>query len=166
MTRLCAVDVGAKELKLLEADGRRLTRHAEVLLPEGALIDGMPTPLLTTAVRSALEAGAFATTRARVAIGETGTAFRDFRLPAIPAGELSSAVVFEGRRQVPMEAADVYFAWHAARDRTGYAVHLVAARRAMIDAVVEAVTAAGLQVERIDLKPLALARGMRTTDGL
>ena len=48
MTRLCAVDVGAKELKLLEADGRRLTRHAEVLLPEGALIDGMPTPLLTT----------------------------------------------------------------------------------------------------------------------
>ena len=166
MTRLCAVDVGAKELKLLEADGRRLTRHAEVLLPEGALIDGMPTPLLTTAVRSALEAGAFATTRARVAIGETGTAFRDFRLPAIPAGELSSAVLFEGRRQVPMEAADVYFAWHAARDRTGYAVHLVAARRAMIDAVVEAVTAAGLQVERIDLKPLALARGMRTTDGL
>jgi len=37
VTRLCAVDVGAKELKLLEADGRRLTRHAEVLLPEGAV---------------------------------------------------------------------------------------------------------------------------------
>ena len=166
MTHLCAIDVGAKELKLLEADGRRLTRHAEVLLPEGALVDGMPTPLLSTAVRSALEAGAFATTRARVAIGETGTAFRDFHLPALPAGELSSAVLFEGRRQVPMEAADVYFAWHAARDRTGYAVHLVAARRAMIDAVVDAVTAAGLQVERMDLKPLALARGMAATDGL
>jgi hypothetical protein len=166
VTRVCAVDVGAKELKLLESDGRRLTRHAEVLLPEGALMDGMPTALLTATVRSALEASGFTTTRARVAIGETGTAFRDFRLPAIPAGELSSAVLFEGRRQVPMEAADVYFAWHAVRDRTGYAVHLVAARRTMIDAVVDAVGAAGLQVERMDLKPLALARGMAATDGL
>ena len=166
MTVRLGLDLGARELKLLEASGRRLTRHAEVLLPEGALVDGMPTPLLTAAVRSALEAGGFATTRTRVAIGETGTAFRDFRLPALPAGELSSAVLFEGRRQVPMEAADVYFAWHAARDRTGYAVHLVAARRTMIDAVVDAVSAAGLQVERMDLKPLALARGMMTADGL
>jgi hypothetical protein len=160
------LDLGARELKLLEANGRRLTRHAEVLLPEGAMVDGMPTPLLTTAVRSALEAGGFATARARVAIGETGTAFRDFRLPAVPPGELRSAVLFEGRRQVPMEASDVYFAWHAARDRTGYAVHLVAARRTMIDGVVDAVSAAGLQVERMDLKPLALARGMAATDGL
>ena len=155
-----------RELKVLEADGRRLTRHTEVLLPDGALVDGMPTPLLTAAVRSAIEAGGFATTRARVAIGETGTAFREFRLPALPAGELSTAVMFEGRRQVPMEAADVYFAWHAARDRAGYAVHLVAARRDMIDGVVDAVSAAGLQVERMDLKPLALARGMGAADGL
>jgi Type IV pilus assembly protein PilM len=166
VTARLAIDLGARELKLLEANGGRLTRHAEVLLPDGALFDGMPTPLLTTAVRSAIEVGGFATTRARIAIAETGTAFRDFRLPAMPAGELSNAVMFEGRRQVPMEAADVYFAWHAARDRAGYAVHLVAARRDMIDAVVAAVGAAGLEVERIDLKPLALARGMRASDGL
>jgi len=166
VTRLCAVDLGAKELKLLEIDGRRLTRHAEVLLPEGALIDGMPTPLLTAAIRGALEDGGFIATRARLAIAETGTAFRDFRLPALPAGELGHAVMFEGRRQVPMDAADVHFAWHAFRDKAGYAVYLVAARRDMIDAIVGAVSAAGLQVERIDLKPLALARGMGVADGL
>jgi len=65
-----------------------------------------------------------------------------------------------------MEAADVYFAWHASRDANGYAVYLVAARRAMIDAVVAAVGAAGLQVDHMDLKPLALARGMGVSDGL
>jgi type IV pilus assembly PilM-like protein len=166
VTSRLALDLGARELKLLEANAGRLTRHAEVLLPDGALVDGMPTPLLTTAVRSAIEAGGFATTRARVAIAETGTAFRDFRLPALPAAELTGAVMFEGRRQVPMEAADVYFAWHATRDRAGYAVHLVAARRDMIDGVVETVRAAGLHVERMDLKPLALARGMSAADGL
>jgi|GEM_PF-5616154 len=166
MTARLALDLGARELKILEARGGRLTHHAEILLPEGALLDGMPTPLLTAAVRSALEAGGFEATRARVAIAEIGTAFRDFRLPALPASELSRAVVFEGRRQVPMEAADVHFAWHAVRDRTGYKVYLVAARRDMIDAVLAAVGAAGLRVQRMDLKPLALARGMGVSDGL
>ena len=166
MTARLALDLGAHELKILEANGRKLTRHAEILLPEGALTDGMPTPLLTAAIRGALEAGGFVATRARLAIAETGTAFRDFRLPAVPASELTRAVMFEGRRQVPMDAADVHFAWHAIRDKTGYAVYLVAARRDMIDAIVAAVSSAGLQVGRIDLKPLALARGMAVSDGL
>ena len=166
MTSRLALDVGVRELKILEANGRKLTRHAEILLPDGALTDGMPTPLLTAAIRGALEAGDFVATRARLAIAETGTAFRDFRLPGLPASDLGRAVEFEGRRQVPMEAADVHFAWHAIRDKTGYAVYLVAARRDMIDAIIAAVTAAGLQVERMDLKPLALARGMGVSDGL
>ncbi|HXN04902.1 MAG TPA: pilus assembly protein PilM [Candidatus Acidoferrum sp.] len=166
MTARLALDLGAHELKILEVSGRKLTRHTEILLPDGALVDGMPTPLLTTAFRSALEAGGFTATRARLAIAETGTAFRDFRLPRLPADELRRAVEFEGRRQVPMEAADVHFAWHAIRDKTGYAVYLVAARRDMIDAIVAAVNSAGLEVERIDLKPLALARGMDVSDGL
>lgn len=166
VTARLAIDLGLRELKLVEGDARRVVRHAEVLLPDGALADGMPTPLLTAAVRSAIEAGGFLTTRARIAIPETGTAVRDFRLPAMPAGDLVRAVVFEGRRQVPMEATDVYFAWHATRQRTGYAVYLVAARRGMIDAIQAAVSAAGIQIERIDLKPLALARGMRLSDGL
>ena len=164
-TRL-GLDLGARELKLLEADGIRLTRHAEVLLPEGALSDGIPTPLLTATIRGAVELGGFTSTHARVAIPETGTAFRDFRLPALRNSELSRAVMFEGRRQVPMAAADVYFAWHAVRDADGYAVYLVAARREMIDALLSAVGAAGLQVDRMDLKPLALARGMGVADGL
>lgn len=166
MTARLALDLGARELKILEANGRTLTRHAEILLPDGALLDGMPTPLLTAAIRGALEDGGFVATRARLAIAETGTAFRDFRLPSLPASELSRAVMFEARRQVPMEAADVHFAWHAIRDKTGYAIYLVAARRDMINAIVAAASSAGLQVERIDLKPLALARGMRVSDGL
>lgn len=166
MTARLALDLGARELKILEISGRKLTRHTEILLPDGAIVDGMPTPLLTTTVRSALEAGGFLATRARLAIAETGTAFRDFRLPPLPASDLRHAVEFEGRRQVPMDAADVHFAWHAIRDKTGYAVYLVAARRNMIDAIVATVSSAGLQIERIDLKPLALARGMAVIDGL
>ena len=141
-------------------------RHAEVLLPEGALADGMPTPLLTAAIRGAIEAGGFTATNALVAIAETGTAYRDFALPPMPSSELSRAVTFEGRRLIPMAAADVYFAWHAVRDADGFAVYLVAARRDMIDALVGALAGAGLRVARMDLKSLALARGTGLGDGL
>jgi hypothetical protein len=160
------LDLGRRELKLVEGSRRRLRRHAESLIAEGALVDGVPTSLLTAALRSAIAAGAFEAKTARVAISDTGVAVRDFRLPRLPLGELSMAVTFEGRRLVPMNAEDVYYAWHARADRAGYAVYLVAARREMIDAVTAAVTAAGLIVERIDLKPLALARGAGATDGL
>lgn len=166
MTSRLALDLGNRELRLLEADGKQVIKHSEVLLPDGSLVDGMPTPLLTAAIRSVLEDGGFRSRHVWVAISEAGTAFRDFRLPPMPASELSSAVLFEGRRLIPMEPEDVYFAWHATRLERGFAILLVAARRLMIDAVAGALTSAGLQVERIDLKPLALARGMRISDGL
>jgi hypothetical protein len=166
VTARLGLDLGAREMKLVEANGDRLVKHAEILLPDGAVVDGMPTPLLTAALRTTVQEAGFSATDVRIAIAETGTAFRDFRLPRVAASELSSAVIFEGKRLVPMEAADVYFAWHAVHDREGYAIYLVAARRDMIDAVVAAVGAAGLQVEHVDLKPLALARGMDVWDGL
>lgn len=166
MTARVAIDLGTRELKLIETKGARLVQHAEILLPDGAVVDGIPTPLLTAALRSTLQDGGFSTVQARVAIAETGTAFRDFRLPRLKASELDRAVMFEGRRLVPMEAEDVYFAWHAVRDRAGYGVYLVAARRELIDGVLAVVTAAGLQVEHMDLKPLALARGMGVQEGL
>jgi hypothetical protein len=74
--------------------------------------------------------------------------------------------LYEGRRLVPMEADDVYFAWHATADKLGYAIYLVAARRAMIDAVLAVLGAAGLPIEHVDLKPLALVRGMGVWDGM
>jgi hypothetical protein len=86
VTARLGLDLGTKELRLLQANGRRLTHHAEVLLPEGAMVDGIPTPLLTTTVRSALDAGGFTASRTRIAIAETGTAFRDFRLPQLAGG--------------------------------------------------------------------------------
>lgn len=166
MSRRLAFDLGNRELRLLEADGRRLTRHAELLLPDGAIVDGIATPLLTAVVRGVIQEHGLASRAVRVAIAETGTAFRDFPLPRLPASELNSAVLFEGRRLIPLDPEDVYFAWHAQRRSSGYAVYLVAARRAMIDGVITALTSAGLTVEHLDLKPLALARGMGVADGL
>jgi hypothetical protein len=166
VSAVIAIDLGARELKLVELDDRRLTRHASVPLADAGFIDGTPTPEFGAAIRRAVESGGFTAKAARVAIPDTGVAVRDFPLPAVPRGELSSAVTFEGRRLVPMNASDVYYAWHATRTSYGYGVYLVAARRDMIDAITAMVTGAGLRLERMDLKPLALARGASARDGL
>jgi hypothetical protein len=166
VSRKLAVDIGLRELKIVEADGARLTGHAEILLPDGAIEDGMPTPLLTVAIRGAMEAARIRTGPALVAIADTGIAVRDFVLPRIPKSELSEAVLFEGRRLVPLDPNSVYYAWHAQSIRSGRSVYLVAARRDMIDALTATVTEAALRVGRIDVKPLALARGAGVTDGL
>ena len=166
VTPLIALDLSAHELKLVESVGRALKRHESVVLPEAGFVDGMPTSALAMAVKRSLQSGGFTARVARVAIPDTGIAVRDFPLPAVPSRDLNRAVVFEGRRLVPMDASDVYYAWHATRTSFGYGVYLVAARRDMIDAIVAMITAAGLRLERMDLKPLALARGADVRDGL
>jgi len=166
VTARLAIDIGVRELKIVQADGRHLTGHAEILLPDGAVQDGVPTPLLTAAIRSSMEAAGIGARLARIAIADTGIAVRDFTLPRLPAQELADAVIFEGRRLLPLDANSVYYAWHAQPTRTGHAIYLVAARRDMIDAIVAAVSEAGLRIERIDVKPLALARGAGVSDGL
>jgi hypothetical protein len=166
VSAVIAMDLGARELKLVKFDAGRLTQHASVPLSDAGFIDGAPTPELAAAVKRTVESAGFAAEAARVTIPDSGVAVRDFPLPALPLGDLSSAVTYEGRRLVPMSASDVYYAWHATRTSFGYAVYLVAARRDMIDAITTMISAAGLRLERMDLKPLALARGADARDGL
>jgi hypothetical protein len=160
------MDLGTREINLVEFSNGLLARHASMPLSDAGFIDGTPTPEFAAAVKHAVESGGFTASAARVAIPDTGIAVRDFPLPGLPRSELRRAVMFEGRRLVPMNASDVYYAWHASKASYGYAVYLVAARRDMIDAITAMVAAAGLRLERIDLKPLALARGAGARDGL
>jgi Tfp pilus assembly PilM family ATPase len=166
VTSLIALDLSEHELKLVESEEQVLTRQASVVLPEAGFIDGMPTSELAVAIKNTLQSGGFAARVARVAIPDTGMAVRDFPLPPVPRRDLSRAVRFEGRRLMPIDASDVYYAWHATRTSFGYGVYLVAARRDMIDAIAAMIAGAGLRLDRMDLKPLALARGADTRDGL
>ncbi|HXN00529.1 MAG TPA: pilus assembly protein PilM [Candidatus Dormibacteraeota bacterium] len=166
MTAVIAMDLGAHDFKLVQLEEGRLTRHASVPLSDPGFIDGIPTPELSATVKRTLQSGGFTAQVVRVAIPDSGIAVRDFPLPAVARRDLRSAVTFEGRRLVPMNASDVYYAWHATKTSYGYGVYLVAARRDMVDAITAMIAGAGLRLERMDLKPLALARGADVRNGL
>ena len=166
MTELITLEVGLREMKVAQTEGRLLVRHAEVILPDLVIEDGVPrrgfVPCLVDALRLAGIQGRVL----RLAIPDVGIAFRDFVLPNIPRAELASAVTYEAKRLVPIDPGTVYYAWHARRIPAGVAVYLVAARREMIDAYLNALGPLGILVEHIDLKPLALVRGAEVVDGL
>jgi hypothetical protein len=166
VNRLCTIELSIREVKATESDGRRLLRHTEAALPDGLYQDGMPDPGLGLFLRDILDQAQIQAPVCRIAISEAGVAVRDFRLPRIPRGDLGKAVLYEGKRLVPIDPEGVFYAWHARPDREGFAVYLVAARREMVDGLIAALGSARLTVERIDLKPLALARGAGVWDGL
>lgn len=160
------LELGVFELRAAQADGPRLTRHAQVMLPAGLLQDGVPGPAFGPFLRQVFVESGITARRVRVALSESGIAVRDFRLPTLPADELPAAVLFEGKRLIPIDPETVYYAWHARLLDGRYAVYLVAARRELVDGLVAATATAGLEVDRIDLKVPALARGIGAADGL
>ena len=166
MTGLITLEVGLRELKVAQTEGRLLARHAEVPLPGAAIEDGVPRNGFAPCLLDALGRAGIQGSVLRLAIPDVGIAVRDFVLPTIPGAELASAVTYEAKRLVPIDPETVYYAWHARRIPAGVAVYLVAARREMIDAYLNALGRLGILVEHIDLKPLALARGAEVVDGL
>lgn len=166
MTPVCAIELDARELKVLQLGDGGAVHHAHNLLPDGAYREGMPTRILMEVLLETLASSGITTRLARVAVSDAGVAVRDFRLARMPDADLQSAVMYEAKRLIPMDPGDVYYAWHAAPIGGQLAIYLAAARRDMIDGLVAAVAAAGLQVERVDLRALALARAIGVSDGL
>ncbi len=166
MTPVCAIELDARELKVLQLGDGGAVHHAHSLLPDGAYREGMPTRILMEVLLETLAGSGITTRLARVAISDAGVAVRDFRLARMPDSDLQSAVMYEAKRLIPMDPEDVYYAWHAAPIGGQLAIYLAAARRDMIDGLMAAVAAAGLQVERVDLRALALARAIGVSDGL
>jgi hypothetical protein len=166
VTPVCAIELDVRELKVLQVGDGGALHHAHSLLPDGAYREGMPTRLLVEVLLQTLAGSGITTTRARVAISDAGVAVRDFRLARMPDADLQPAVMYEAKRLIPMDPADVYYAWHAAPVDRQLAIYLAAARRDMIDGLIGTVAAAGLHVERVDLRALALARAVGVADGL
>ncbi len=166
MTPVCAIELDVCELKVLQLGEHGSVLHGHSLLPDGAYRDGMPTRILIDVLLETLGSSGIVPSRARVAISDAGVAVREFRLARMPDADLQRAVKYEAKRLIPMDPAGVYYAWHAAPVARQLAVFLAAARREMVDGLIAAVGAAGLQVERVDLRALALARGAGVSDGL
>lgn len=114
------------------------------------------------ALRQTLSALGIESRRARIAIGDDASVSRVVELPRMPRRHLRQAVQFLARKELPIPVDRACWTWDVLReaeDRT--TVLLVAAWQDLVDRIVETGRTAGLQVEVIEPRAIAVARAVR-----
>jgi type IV pilus assembly protein PilM len=109
--------------------------------------------------------------RVRLGIANQRVVVRSMRLPAISEGkELESAIRFQAQDHIPMPLAHAVLDWqvvgHAAGPNGQHLIDVVvvAARRDMLDGLIQAMRDAGLRPVGIDLSAFAMIRALAELD--
>jgi len=162
------LDIDARYLAAAHVDHGRLVRGASVDLPDGVVRDGevVDPEVLAKALKSFVaEAGL--PRNVRLGVGNQQIVVRVVELPQIEdAKQRDAAVRFQASEAIAMPLDEAVLDHQVAGitpSSDGPArmqVMIVAARRKMIDGLLETVKEAGLKAESIDLDAFALVRAL------
>ncbi len=147
-------------------------RAAGIALPPDVVRDGEVTdvPTLTAALSQLFETSGLSK-RVRIGIANQRIVVRRLELPPIAdPKELATAVRFQAQDEIPMPLDSVIMDFHAlgvveTPNGPRQQIILVAARRDMVERVLEAARAAGLRPEGVDLSAFAMIRALAPTAG-
>jgi type IV pilus assembly protein PilM len=167
------LDIDGRYLAAAQVDGGRVVRGASFDLPEGLVRDGEVTdPQALGEHLKSFVAGAGLPRNVRLGVSNQQIVVRVVELPRIEdEKQRDAAVRFQASEAIAMPLDEAVLDHQVA----GYAeapdgtprmqVVLVAARRKMIETLLEAVKAAGLKAEGVDLDAFALVRMLGVVDG-
>jgi type IV pilus assembly protein PilM len=147
-------------------------RAAGVPLPADVVRDGEvnDVPTLTAALSQLFETSGLSR-RVRIGVANQRIVVRRLELPPIPdPKELATAVRFQAQDEIPMPLDSVIMDFHSlgvvdTLNGPRQQIILVAARRDMVERVLDAARAAGLRPEGIDLSAFAMIRALAPPAG-
>lgn len=166
------LDIDGRYLAAAELSGNRVVRAVSRELPDGIVRDGeVSNPEALADVLKAFANDSQLPRRVRLGLTNQQIVVRVVELPVInDEKQRDSAVRFQAAETIamPLDEAvlDHQIAGHTQSPdgRTHMQVVVVAARRKMIDTLMESVKRAGLKVEGIDLDAFALVRALAVGD--
>lgn len=146
--------------------GMELELLAEEPLQPGAVFGGevREPPSVTTAIRALWSRVGLKSKRVVLGVAGSGVAVRNTTIPWTPANEIQDALAFQVGDVLPFDVEDAVLDFVVSAELTDangdrqYRGMLVGARLAFIESAVDAVQAAGLTVEAVDLVSLAVLR--------
>ncbi len=160
------LDIDGRYLAAAQVDGGKVARCASVDLPEGVVSDGevVDKDALSNALKSFVDDSGLPR-NVRLGIANQQIVVRVIELPRIEdARQRETAVRFQAAEAIAMPLNEAILDHQVA----GYAegpdgtprmqVVLVAARKTMVESLLEAVKGAGLKAEGVDLDAFALVR--------
>ncbi|HET7236446.1 MAG TPA: type IV pilus assembly protein PilM [Actinomycetota bacterium] len=168
------VDVGSTAVRVAEVaagDVPVIVRAAQVSLPPGAVEAGevrQPEPV-AEALRELWSKSGVKSKQVYLGVGNQRIVVREVAIPWLPEKELRETLSFQVQEFIPMppDEAVLDFDPLGELDQGGRRMQrilLVAAHKAMIGPLVDAVQAAKLEPQGIDLTPFAVVRAVGTGD--
>jgi type IV pilus assembly protein PilM len=167
------LDIDGRYLAAAQVSGGRVTRAASQGLPEGLVRDGeVSDPQELGQHLKSFAAATGMPRNVRIGVANQQIVVRVVELPRIEdEKQRDAAVRFQASEAIAMPLDEAVLDHQVASYTTGadgtprMQVVLVAARRKMIEQLLEAVKAAGLKAEGIDLDAFALVRTLATPEG-
>jgi type IV pilus assembly protein PilM len=168
------LDIGSTAVRAAElSPGTQPTvvRAAQRPLPAGAVENGevRDPAAVSEALRDLWKDGGFSSGQAWLGVGNQRVIVREIALPFLPEKELRASLSLQVQEFIPMPVDEAVLDYDPIGefeqdDRKMLRMLLVAAQRAMVDQVVDAVRGAGLEPMGLDLIPFALVRAVGTPD--
>lgn len=168
------LDVGSTAVRAAEVtagDNPVLVRAAQEVLPPGAVENGevRDPEAVAEALRELWRRGGFKSRQVWLGVGNQRVVVREIALPWMPEKELKQSLGLQVQEFIPMAADEAVLDYDLLGEfehegRRMMRLLLVAAQRAMVDQLVNAVLAAKLEPMGLDLVPLALVRAIGSSD--
>jgi len=171
--RIVGLDIGTSAIRAVELsvdDGSRpiLEAFGQVGLVPGTVVDGevRDRVRVVEALHKLWHNGGFSEKRVTLGVAGLRAITREVDMPPLPPEELDEAVKYQADQVIPFPlertalSAKVIAQYTDADGAPQIRVLVAAAHRDLIDGVVNAVIAAGLEPVRIDLDTAALARAL------
>ena len=159
------VNIEERSLRLLTVKGGEVQKWGQLPLDPGLIENGLVRD--PARVGLALEAlfGEQKAPRKGVITSLTviglGSTSRIFELPKMSPKLLADAIGREARRAMPVPVDELYLSYQVIGDKGDMQqVYVMGAPRDLVDAHISAFQIAGIQLEAMDLKPLALVRAI------
>jgi type IV pilus assembly protein PilM len=174
--RHVGLDIGSFAVRAAEvsvdAGLPTLHRFAQVTLPPGAVVEGQVVDEVAVAasIRQLWAKGGFKQRRVVVGVSSKDVKVRQAEVPDLPPEEVRGALQFEAPDLIPSAGDEMVLDYLVQERFTGDGVAMLrvlvaAVPLAQVDMTISAVSAAGLDVEAVDLIPFALVRSLATRQG-
>jgi type IV pilus assembly protein PilM len=171
------LDIGATAVRAAELSMRgippALSRVAQVPLEEGAVRAGeiRDPDAVAAALRELWHRGKFSSREVILGVAKQRVVVREASVPWLEEKELREALPFQVQEYVPIPLEEAVLDFHVLEEferegRRMLRLLIVAAQKAMIQQIVQAVEAAKLTPVGLDLVPFAIVRSVGSLDGM
>ena len=168
--RTAAIEIGFTSVRAVEVESRgsdsRILKRGSAPLPEDTL-DNLVAgrAALTQAIRAAIAQAGITSRQVVAAVPRRLVTVKTARLPHAPPEAIAGMIQFEAQQYIPFQIEDVVLDHQVVSDDSEdmISVMIVAARRSLVEEILAACDAAGIEVIRLTVSSFGLAEHARAS---